>query len=197
MKLKTGSYPMKTLAVGRSGVGGLIGVVVGLVACATTEPGGSVGGGGTVPAELVGSWYYGSVSPTNYYDPGSGQWSNAYGEGMFYTFEANGTFEFGYRVVAGAYGCTNTVMWYKSGVVSTDPVTVTVTVLPRVALLNSQDNCRPEWNYERPIDKRPEQLSWRFGQDEWGTEALFLRWPTGEESPFYRWDPGTGLRRAR
>jgi hypothetical protein len=185
---------MMTLGMGRVGMRGLAGLLAGLVACSSTEPaGGEDGTNGTVPAELVGSWYYGSVSPTNYYNPGSGQWSNAYGEGMFYTFKADGTFEFGYEVQAGSYGCTNTVMWYKSGGVNADPSAQTVTVRPRVALLNSKDNCRPEWNYEKEIDKSPEQLSWRFGQDDWGYDALFLRFPSGEEIAFYRWDPGAGL----
>jgi hypothetical protein len=143
---------------------------------------------------LVGSWIYGSVSPTNYYNPGSGQWSNAYGAGMFYTFKENGTFEFGYRVYSGSYGCTNTAMWYKSGRVDADPTAHTVTVRPTTALLNSQDNCRPEWNYEKEIDRSPEQLSWRFGLDEWGYEALFLRFATNEELAFYRWDPDAALR---
>lgn len=189
---------MKSLGRGRVEMRALAGLVAGLVACTSTEPG-SDGGvpNGTVPAELVGSWYYGNVSPTNYYNPGSGGWSNAYGTGMFYTFKADGSFEFGYQVYAGSYGCVNTVMWYKAGAVNADPATHTVTVSPRVALLNSQDNCQPEFNYEKEIDKSVEHLTWRFGQDEWGYDALFLGFPTGEEIAFYHWDPGTGLRRGQ
>jgi hypothetical protein len=179
--------------MGRVGLHGAAGLLAGLMACSATEPGSGGGGGGgtggTVPAELVGSWYYGSVSPTNYYSPGSGQWSAGYGEGMFYTFNADGTFEFGYEIQAGSYGCTNTVMWYKSGGVDSDPAAQSVTVRPSVALLNSRDNCHPEWNYEKPIDPSPEQLSWRFGKDAYGYDALLLGFPTGEEIAFYRWTP--------
>lgn len=176
--------------VGRQAFRRAAGLLAVLGACSSTEPGtGPDTPPGSVPPELVGSWYYGSVSPTNYYNPNSGQWSNAYGEGMFYTFKADGTFEFGYRVYAGSYGCTNTMMWYKSGSMSSEPAAKTVTVRPKTALLNSKDNCRPEWNYEKEIDKSPEQLGWRFGQDEWGFDALFLRFPTGEETAFYRWNP--------
>ena len=182
---------MLAIAMGRLGIRGMIALVAGLAACNSTEPSGGdddqVPSGSMAP-ELVGSWYYGSVSPTNYYN-GSGQWSNAYGEGMFYTFKANGTFEFGYRIYAGSYGCTNTVMWYKSGSATSDVAAKTVMVRPKVALLNSKDNCRPEWNYEKEIDKSPEQLSYRFGRDEWDGDALFLRFPTGEEIAFYRWNP--------
>jgi hypothetical protein len=182
------------MAMHRLGMAGMAGLLAGLVACSSTEPGGAGGGGGggtggTVPAELVGSWYNGSVSPTNYYNPGSGQWNNAYGEGMFYTFKADGTFEFGYEIQSGSYGCTNTVMWYKSGRVDSNPAAQTVTVRPRVALLNSQDNCHPEWNYEKPIDPSPEQLAWHFGKDAYGYDALLLDFPTGDEIAFYPWNP--------
>ncbi len=169
-------------------------LLAGLQACGAGDAGnGPAGEPGQVPAALLGSWYYGSVSPTNYYDPGSGQWSTGYGAGMFYTFRADGTFEFGYAVQAGSYGCTNSVMWYKAGRVDADPALPLVTTRPDVALLNSRDNCRPEWNYEKPIDPSPERLRWRFGVDEWGGEALFLTFATGEEIAFYPWVPGAGL----
>jgi hypothetical protein len=183
---------MKTLGLGRLRMGGLAGLLAGLLACGSTEPGGAGGGGaggGTVPVDLVGSWYNGTVSPINYYDPGSGQWSNGYGEGMFYTFKADGTFEFGYEVQAGAYGCTNTHMWYKSGRVVSDSATQTVTVQPHVALLDSKDNCQAKNNYEKPIDPSAEQLGWHFGKDAYGYDALLLDFSTGEEIAFYRWTP--------
>jgi hypothetical protein len=70
---------MMTSVMGRLGMRGLAGLLAGLVACSSTEPGaGDAPANGTVPAELVGSWIYGSVSPTSYYNPGSGQSEHAH-----------------------------------------------------------------------------------------------------------------------
>ena len=161
-----------------------------------TGPG---GGGGTprttVPAELVGTWYHGSVSPSSFYDPGSGHWDSAYGEGMFYSLTADGRFEFGYRIYTSSYGCNSVAMFWKTGTVAVDQGTGSFTLYPSRAVLHSTDDCRSEWNYTKNIPKDPETLYWQFGDDGYGTAALLLASATSTASAFYPWNAAAAVRR--
>jgi hypothetical protein len=63
-------------------------------------------GGGSVPAEMVGGWRYGSISPTNFWDDHTGVYSgNAYGFSDQYVFTANGTFKEYLYIYTQSYGC--------------------------------------------------------------------------------------------
>jgi hypothetical protein len=143
-----------------------------------------------VPAELVGTWYHGEVSPSNYYDPSSGHWDNSYGEGLFYTLTPDGHFEWGYRIYTSTYGCNDVAMFWKKGTVTVDPATQSFTVYPTEAILHSTDDCRPEWNYTKQISKAPETVYWGFDDDGYGTTALLLAYASTQPSAFYPWSPG-------
>jgi hypothetical protein len=92
-----------------------------LAACGTADATGPDGAttdapppaGGAVPAELVGGWRYGSISPTNFWDDHTGVFSgNAYGFSDHYQFAANGTFKEYLYVYTQSYGC-RTQAWVE------------------------------------------------------------------------------------
>jgi len=141
-----------------------------------------------VPAALQGAWYHGEVSPSNFYDPTTGHWDGSYGDGLFYSLTADGHYSFGYRLYTSAYGCTNVVFFWKTGTVSVDPVTRSFTVYPHEARMKSEDNCGSEWNYEKNIGKDPETIYWEFGKDDWGGDALLLKYANTDASAFYPWN---------
>jgi hypothetical protein len=142
-----------------------------------------------VPADLAGSWYHGSVSPSNFHDTQTGSWDSAYGEGLFYTFYEDGRFEYGWRAYTSSYGCNDVAMVYKSGTVTVDAAARTVVTHPTKAVLHSTDNCNPAWNYDKDIPRDSETLFWERGVDDYGGEALLLSSPTATASAFYPWNP--------
>ncbi len=144
----------------------------------------------SLPTEIAGSCYAGSVSPTNYHNTTTGSWDNAYGEGMFYTFKPNGQFEFGYRIYSSLYGCTITAMFWKSGPMTIAKVGPTITLHPSEAILHSTDSCGASGNYDKEISKAPEILTWELGRDEYDEEVLTIHWAgVTEGKTFYRWNP--------
>ncbi len=168
---------------------GLIALVAG--ACGGSGTGPNDGGGTprtSVPAELVGTWYHGEVSPSNFYDSLSGSWDNAYGEGLFYGFTSDGQFQWGYRVYSSSYSCNDVAMFWKKGTVTVDTVNHTFTIHPTEAILHSTDDCHPEWNYTKQIPKDPETVYWGIGDDGYGSTALLLAYANGQPSAFYPWN---------
>lgn len=141
-----------------------------------------------VPAELAGTWYHGEVSPSDFYDPHSGQWDNAYGEGMYYSFTPYGRFEWGYRLDTSSYGCSDAAMFWRTGTVAVDPLSSSFTLYPHRAILHSQSDCHSEWNYTKQIPRDPETISWQFGDDGYGTPALLLSYGNSGASAFYPWN---------
>lgn len=126
-----------------------------------------------VPAKFVGTWYTGSVSLSNFYNSTTGHWSNAVGNGSFYRFSQDGTFEFGWQMHVSLYGCTNIGMVYRRGTVSVqDSVLVLYDQYSRVM---GQDNCNASQNYEKPGATTTETLVAQPGLDEWGNPGLYLR----------------------
>jgi len=128
-----------------------------------------------VPEELVGTWYAGTVSLTNFHNPSTGEWSNAVGSGQFYRFYRDGTFEFGWQMHTSLYGCTNIGMVYRRGTVA---VQESVLVLyDRYARVMGQDGCNSTRNYNRAGTITTETLIAQPGSDEWGNPGVYLRGP--------------------
>lgn len=138
-----------------------------------------------VPVELVGAWHHGSVSSINFYNPNTGSWANGYGEGLFYSFKADGTFEYGWQVYANTYGCSSRALVYRKGTVTVDPATSTIKVYTTYARIHSEDNCVASSNYDRAIPLENETLIWELGKDEYNNTVLWLRYPNTGFSDFY------------
>jgi hypothetical protein len=142
-----------------------------------------------VPPELIGSWYNGTVSSIDFYTPSTGGWDNAGGTGTSYTFNADGTYEFGWLLQSTLYGCSTHAMVWKAGFMTVDVAQHRIDLVPSQAKIHSVDDCSESGNYDRDIDRGPETVYWDWSQDEYGNAYLALRYPDGAYSAFY---PFTG-----
>lgn len=137
-----------------------------------------------VPAELVGSWYTGTISTVNYYNPTTGQWSPPSGTGITYSLTADGYYEKSGLLQSSLYGCTTTLFVYNKGTVVVDGNKISL--YPTYGRVKSQDNCVPRFNYDKPAELTEEHIFWELGTDAYGLEALWLRYAEGDASAFYR-----------
>jgi hypothetical protein len=67
-----------------------------------------------VPAALVGQWQSGSLATASFYDPGTQQWNEPTGRGIFLIVEADGAYRFG----AGEQIATTHYFLYQEGTVT-------------------------------------------------------------------------------
>ena len=158
------------------------------------EPGdgpGNPGGpptSGVVPAEVVGTWYSGSVSSINFFTPSTGHWDNAGGTGEFYTLKADGTFEYGWRLYSRLYGCAMTVMVYRTGTIVSNSGQGSLVLRTAYARMRSEDNCNENGNYDKPIEEPDETLLYELGEDEYGYEVLWIQDDGSEAAAYHRED---------
>ena len=136
----------------------------------------------TIPAQYVGTWIAGTVSPTNFYNGNGGNWQNAYGNGMFYTLQADGTFEFGWQAYANSYGCSTRGMVYRRGTAAASDSTINL--YDNVARASGTDNCAPSGNYNRSIELKTETIILRPATDEYGNQGMLIRNPDNNYSWF-------------
>jgi hypothetical protein len=105
---------------------------------------------GSVPAELVGAWRYGSISPTNFWNDHTGTFSgNAYGMSDHYVFQRNGTFKEYTYIYTQSYGCRTQVWVEMSGAVRFDDETFTTQVSG--GRFKVSDSCASSRNYDRAM----------------------------------------------
>ena len=148
----------------------------------TTGPdgGGNVNTPSTpVPDELIGTWFTGTIGFTNFYNPTTGSWNNSRGLGMFYTLNANGTFEYGWSGEIYNYGCSTKGMIYRRGtVVVSDSV---VTLYDNDGRARGEYTCAPASNFDRPDPLKVRPIIVSRSQDELGNPVLLIR---GENEAF-------------
>ncbi|MBI5470952.1 MAG: hypothetical protein HY961_01260 [Ignavibacteriae bacterium] len=160
---------------------------VGIIGCSKNEsdpmnPDGEGGFGNTpstpVPQEMVGMWYAGTIGLTNFYNPGTGQWTSGRGLGMFYKLYANGTYEYGWQGQVTNYNCTTSGLVYKRGtVVVGDSV---LTLHSTYGRAKGEYTCSPASNFDRPEPPSTSTIIVRRGQDEQGNPVMFIRMTTGD-----------------
>jgi hypothetical protein len=138
-----------------------------------------------VPEELTGTWLTGTVSLTEFNESGA-NWESGYGSGLFYTFHADGTFDYGWEEYAGAYGCQTRALVVKSGTVAVDEASHTIHVYPTSSRVYGEDECNPSNDYQRRGPTDEETLIWDWEQDEYGNVYLDLRYPNTNFSAFHR-----------
>lgn len=138
-----------------------------LAACGTepTANNDAPGGPSTpAPAQLVGDWIYGVISPTNFHDAYNGSWvNNAYGTSVFFEFAANGTYKQHLLIYTSAYSCKTQVFTYNEGRATFDATSIKL--YPTKGVVKARDNCVPKNNFDRPYDAAAHQgdvYGWRF-----------------------------------
>lgn len=143
-----------------------------------------------VPASIAATWQTGSVSSVNFFNASTGQFSSPTGTGLFYRFDHDGEYEKGMLLQSSLYGCTMTVVFYERGIVTAVEGSLdegwTLQLHPTYGRQRSRDTCVAANNFERPHELADETLIAFLGQDEYGYEALFMRWPDSDWSAFHR-----------
>jgi hypothetical protein len=124
---------------------------------------------------LVGSWGSGTI-PSHLYDASTGALQPIFSSGFLYTFYADGRYEdTGVMEAAGA----GRVSEYSRGY---------YTVAGDNLMLNRQQGIFLEPNRDpKELGPSKQHFRWRIVADPvTGQAVLVLRWPSGEEQPFYR-----------
>ncbi len=141
-----------------------------------TDNGNGDGNTSAFPAELVGTWVYGVISPTNFYDAYTGAWvSNAYGTSVLFEFGANGTYKQSILIATSAYSCRSQVFVYNEGKAVVEGSTIKV--YPTKGTLRARDNCVAANNYDRPDNIAAKQGSvygWTFKLHDDGKTYLLI-----------------------
>ncbi|NUO80590.1 hypothetical protein HUU05_10970 [candidate division KSB1 bacterium] len=138
----------------------------------------------SVPAQLVGTWYTGTVSSVNFYNPNTGAWGAPSGTGLFYKFTAEGYYEKGMLMQTTLYNCTSTVHAYNRGTVTV--AGDRIVLYPTYGRIKSVDNCVEEFNYEKADELKTETIIWQVGRDEYDVETMWARYPDSDFSAFHR-----------
>jgi hypothetical protein len=122
------------------------------------------------PAQLVGTWYSGDVSSTNYIVDNS--WDNAYGNGLAFKFRSDGTFESDYEQYTNAEdGCAMEAFEYQAGTATIADSIITLYVSSGDA--STTNTCGS--NTDNPVPKKTLYLVYQFAPDNTGAVQLFLR----------------------
>lgn len=159
-----------------------------LAACGGTGalPGGPTGPGpgGPVPNELVGDWYTGTISNIQFYDPVTGSWADTNGQGYYFIFNPDGTYEEGAVINSTSYNCSFRLMGRAVGTFTATADTLTLYQQERRTKV--ADTCSGVGENV----KGPETIaySWSLGADEYGNEGLSLWLSDGSlYGTFYPW----------
>jgi hypothetical protein len=139
-----------------------------------------------VPDELVGTWYSGDVSPTQFYNPSTGQWGGSgYSKGLFYTFTADGRYEYGLQLTSQLYGCGTLTQFYVTGTIAVNTSARSYTLHPAAAKRLERNTCagtQTESRYAETGESNYYQV--RVGGD--GAEELLTRKTDGSDPAWYR-----------
>ena len=131
--------------------------------------------GPPIPDGVVGRWYAGSASPSEYMDPNTGHWyGNGYGSGLSYTFNADGTYARAFLTFVSIGSCGIREFTYTKGTVTVDTATTVLALQPTAARVTWQNTCSGETD-SRAVAAESEQLYYFPGTDYQGATALWLR----------------------
>ena len=169
------------------------GIVIGAVLALSACP----GGGGTleeegatfdtprtsVPSELRGDWFIGSLSSIDYYDRTTGTWAEESGEGFYFIFSPDGLYEQGAVITSTVFNCTMKLQGSERGTVEVSGDKLIVH--RNVGKTKVTNNC----GREGVNDMEPASTvwTWRIDVDENGVRWLVLTNSDGEQR-FRPWD---------
>ena len=139
--------------------------------------------GGTLPADVVATWFSGVIPPPDFYNPTTGEWRATNGLGQMYRFNADASFVYAgfLRIQNGA--CRTEVSTYKQGQASI--AGTTLTLKPTIAKTRTVVVCgsQSDTTTEGPFE--PVALGWRVADDGLGRPKLFIQ-EGAASSEYYR-----------
>lgn len=139
--------------------------------------------GGEVPAEMTGQWLMREGSGSSYVSPSTGSYSAPNANAYQYKIFADGRFQHAALLSSSLYNCTMQFFGYETGIVEVQGNRVTFS--EQTSKVKSVDNCRPQWNYEKPTPLNRKSSYWRVDRDQYG-QRLVLSNEKGQELVFYR-----------
>ncbi len=164
-----------------------------LAACGTSdvdaaEPTGpGTPGGGAFPTELVGTWVYGVISPTNVVDAYNGSWiDSAYGTSVLFEFGPNGTYRQAILIMTRAYNCKSQVFVYNEGRAVVEGSTIKV--YPTKGSVKARDTCVAANNFDRADNiaaKQGDTYGWTFKLHDDGKTYLLIGVRNDMTNPSY------------
>ncbi|MCC6622669.1 MAG: hypothetical protein IT385_15510 [Deltaproteobacteria bacterium] len=138
---------------------------------------------GELPAELVGSWFNGSLSSIQYYDRVSGRWQDPSGSGFYFIFDADGGYETGAVIDSTVSGCTMRLLGNETGTVTRDADRLTV--YRHQIKVHVTNSCGDSG--ERTQGRATRTLTWWIEIDELGLDWLVLVHDDGAVERYRRW----------
>ncbi len=136
-----------------------------------------------VPASLLGDWQMTEGSGSSYQNPNTGAPSAPNLNVYAYRILPDGTYQHAALLTSTLYDCTMQIQGFETGVL--EVAGDRIVFQDREAKLTSKDNCRPEFNYEKPGKLSQSAFRWRLERDADG-DVLVLRWPNGKEDRYHR-----------
>ena len=141
---------------------------------------------GRIPGELVGTWYSGDVSPTQFYNPNTGQWGGSgYSKGLSYTFTADGSYQFALQLSSQLYGCGTQTLFYATGTITVSASGPSYTLRPKTTKRVERNSCAgTETTASYADDGESNYYQVRTGTD--GGQELWTRNTDGSDPNWYR-----------
>ncbi len=133
--------------------------------------------GGTLPAELVGTWFSGQLLNLSYYNRDTGVWGSAGGLGHMVVLAADGSYtRVSHLELGGGSTCVSSVDVYHVGAarVQGDQLLLTPSYARTRAVTCGSTTSDTEGPYTTTA------LPWRVGEDDGGHTRLWLSEPQGE-----------------
>jgi hypothetical protein len=136
------------------------------------------------PTELVGSWFTGTISSIQYYDPVTGTWADPNGEGFYLILDADGGYEEGAVIQSTMYSCSSRLLGRAVGEWSIEGYQLW---LARESGKTSiTGTCTGSGS--NTMGPQVDIYYWELGPDAYGSETLTLR--MSDLSPYaayHRW----------
>jgi hypothetical protein len=136
-----------------------------------------------VAAPLAGDWFVGSLSTIQYYDSYTGEFQDPAGEGFFFVFNPDGSYQTGAGITTIVGGCESRLLGDEQGTVTVDGSLLTM----------YRDHITVEYTSQCGDDgtntegAEVHQLSWNVYRDDYGVESLDLIHDDGSVETYHRW----------
>lgn len=143
---------------------------------------------GSLPSELVGNWFTGTISSIQFYNPVSGSWAPPNGEGFYFIFRADGTYEEGAVINSTQYNCTIQLLGRAVGTAEASGGTLTLHQDNRK--VHVTNTCNGVGDNE--VGAANTLYTYELKNDENNNYGLFLTQSDGTPyAAFYPWEGGS------